>query len=818
MYRYLLTPCVVLATLLGCLFPAGAIILVKDGQPAATIVLPAQTEFDKYAGDKKAFTDEEKLAAQELQSILEKISGAKLPIATADAKPRGTLILLGAEQARAQGLGAQIDKLDKDGLICTVKGENLILTGQRARGALYAVYTFLESLGCRWTMPGPAGELYPTLKTVETKINVTQNPSHSQRYWWCTYGDAPGYAQWTLRNKGNYIRTIGDQYIQQNHALSQALIWGAHQDKYRLKGATDKVTVKKKDANGNMVDQVEEREKFILPDDYYARESGKPNFGVPNMSNPKVIDLYVDYDINNFKTHPGLQYMSISAEDGFVNDEHPETRKLDSNEFDNFIGAPTATDRLLNFHNRVIARVVKEVPYAKFGMIVYSNNTTPPRLEQVNSHMALVFAPLTICPLHNIRDPKCKTNRSYCQWFEDWMVQAKGAGAETYYYDYEPMGYCWNMAMICPRWGIIGKNYPWFHQQGLNGHTTQGYDDWASCGLDNYLMERLYWNVDEDYHAIIADYSKARFGAAAQAMIDYYNILEKRMDEIPDLYQNEVWANHLILTPDVRKRCDAKISQAVKLADTPRAKEQVQMMADLQTSTNAMCDAMEYADATGDFGKAAKMMEPCFAMRDKLNKYYPKFMNPTRLNEKETAEFMTGGLYNQYKKIDAKIAGAAAKVLLPRTWKGMLDTRNHATPLGYYKPEVSVKELDDLDICLCPDVKYGTEREVSAFFYRSETDVPRSFAGKQKITLYFPGLIAKGLQVWVNGQPVTFDVNGEQSTIWRGPSYFWMNYDHQNEYDITPFVKPGQKNTIAFRVFKSYDFAGSYRRPYLLAN
>jgi len=777
-----------LALMLQSCLPAVAVTLMKDGQPAATIVLPAKSESD------------EQLAATELQTFIEKISGGKLPIVSADAKPQGAVILLGAELARGQGMGARIDKLDKDGLICTVKGNALILTGTRARGTLYAAYTFLESLGCRWVFPGQAGEIYPSLKTIDTGIDVAQKPSHSQRYWWCTYGNGKDYPQWVLRNKGNFTRAPGDPTIAQGHALAGPLRWAVTQEKYREKYV---------DANG--------KEAYRLPDEYYAMEQGKPNRAVPNMSNPKVVDLYVDFYCDMLQKNPRA-YISISAEDGFVNDERPESRQLDSGEQDYIIGAPSATDRLLNFHNRVIERVVKQYPDAKFGMLVYANNTMPPRLENVNPHMALIFAPLSICPLHEVRDQKCKTNREYRQWFEDWMRLAKAAGAETYYYDYEPMGYCWNMALICPRWAIIGKNYPWFKQLGLDGHTTQGYDDWASCGLDNYLMQRLYWDAALDYHAVIADYCKARFGAAAPAMEEYYRIMERRMDEIPDLYQNEVWANQIILNKATRALCDAQIAKALKLADTPAAKAQVAIAADVQASTNAMCDALDYADATGDFGKAAGMMEPCFAIKDKLNKLYDHFMNPTRLDEKGKTVFMSGGLYNQYKEIAAKIDGAKAKLVLPRVWKGNLDTRQMAIPLGYYKPETKVDKLDDLDITLCPDVKYGTEREVSAFFYRTDVNVSKDFQGKEKITLYFPGLIARAVQIWVNGQPVTFTVNGETSTIWRGPEYFWYDYNHQREFDLTPYIKPGAKNTIAFRVFKSHDFGGSYRRPWLLGN
>ena len=788
-----------LLLLLAGLLPAGAVTLVKDGQPLAAIVLPAKTEFDGYA-NKKGFSDEEKLAAEELQAFIEKISGAKLPIVTADAKPpQGTPILLGAELARGQGLGARLDKLDKDGLICTVKDGRLILAGKRARGTLYAAYTFLESLGCRWVFPGPAGELYPSLKTLETALDVTQNPSHSQRYWWCTYGNGKDYPRWTLRNKGNFVKAPGDPTIAQGHALSGALRWGVTQEKYREKYVDDKG----KDA-------------YRLPDAFYAMTNGKVNTAVPNMSNPKVVDLYVEYYCSLLAKDPNAA-ISISAEDGFVSDERPESHAIDSGDLDYTIGAPSASDRLLNFHNRVINRVVQQYPNARFGMLVYANNTMSPRLEGVNAHMDLVFAPLDICPLHQVRDPKCKTNRDYRQWFEDWMRLAKAAGAGTYYYDYEPMGYCWNVAMICPRWGIIGNNYPWFKQLGLDGHTTQGYDDWASCGMDNYLMQRLYWDAAQDYHAVIADYCTARFGAAAPAMIDYYTILEKRMNEIPDLYQNEVWANQLILNKATRALCDTQIAKARKLADTPSAKVQTQIAADVQASTNAMCEALEYADATGDFSKAATMMEPCFAIRDKLNALYDHFMSPARLDQKQKAQFLTGGMWNQYKEIGAKIDGAKAKLLLPRVWKGNNDTRQQAVPLGWYKPEVKVDKLDNLDVTVCPDVQYGTEREVSAFFYRTETTVPKNFAGKEKITLYFPGLIARAMQIWVNGQPVMFDVNGEKSPIWRGPEYFWFDYDHQREFDLTPFIKPGEKNTIAFRAFKSHDFGGSYRRVWLLA-
>ena len=126
--------------------------------------------------------------------------------------------------------------------------------------------------------------------------------------------------------------------------------------------------------------------------------------------------------------------------------------------------------------------------------------------------------------------------------------------------------------------------------------------------------------------------------------------------------------------------------------------------------------------------------------------------------------------------------------------------------------------MPDGDSTLIPDVVFGTEREPAAFFYRTEVEVPETFTHRQQVVLYFPSLIARSIQIWVNGQPVEFDHGSYRDTTWRGPDYFWVNYDHQQRYDITGLLQPGTRNTIAFRVFKSVDHGGSYDRVFLLAD
>ena len=725
--------------------------------------------------------DEEKLAAAELTDYLAKISGAVFAVTNSAALPPAPAIVIGSRFARDAGFGAELDSLAPDGLLVAVKDGRLHLAGRRARGTLYAVYSYLESLGVRWFMPGADGEYVPWLEQIRAEGVRTDNPSHAVRYWWCTYGNGDAYPRWTLRNKGNFIRALGDPAIAQGHHLATAI-----------------------QAAGT------------LPDDCYGMKDGVPNLIVPNMANPKVWDIYAKHYVGEFTASPFEEYASISAEDTLMNDERPESRALDSNEFDPFMGSMSATDRMWFFHSRYIDKVLETVPGRRFGVLVYSNNMTPPRIATVHPAMALVLAPLGISPLFRVGDPRSRDNIAYDGWLRSWLGQAKAVGAESYYYDYEPLGFSWNKTMICPRWAIIGENYRLFHELGLTGHTTQGWDDWGSSAVDNWMMIRMYWDADVDWREVMDDYCARRFLEAGKAMRAYYAVYEKRMTEIPELCGNEIWGNHLVLTPEVRAAARAALETAEKSATSDFAKRQVAIARELQDSTDAFCDGIEYARETADYATAAQKFLLAFDIVEKSHARYSHAMNP-RAGRQGNFIFEPGGWYDKYLAFDARVKKAKAHVVLPRYWKTALDTDNLATTRDRLQdPSVSVDALDDWDITVVPDVKYQTQKQVSAVFMRTSFAVPADPAFANT-TLYFPSLIARALQIWVNGRPVVFDHGTYTDTIYRGPATFWYDYNHQLEFPLKDLIRPGETNTIAIRVFKSFDHAGSYDRPFLLA-
>jgi len=163
----------------GAVIGAEPVVLVKDGQPAATIVLAAQP------------TRAARLGAMELQAHVKAMTGAMLPIIQEPARPQGLGIFIGAGEAvRAADLNN--DSFKEQEYLVRVGPEAILLVGRDAqefapvvfdpedpaawsglpdfweeRGSLHAVYDFLEGrCGVRWLNHTANGSVIPRQATL----------------------------------------------------------------------------------------------------------------------------------------------------------------------------------------------------------------------------------------------------------------------------------------------------------------------------------------------------------------------------------------------------------------------------------------------------------------------------------------------------------------------------------------------------------------------------------------------------------------------------------------------------------------------------
>lgn len=138
--------CVVRSTLLVCmLLPVFSPLYGKEG-----LLLADQGKSRCIIVESANATPAEKRAAQELKTYLEKVTGAVFKIQTESSVPPARALYVGQTRfARQKGI--DFTRLSHEEWIIKSSANNLILSGGRPRGTLYAVYEFLEQqAGCRW--------------------------------------------------------------------------------------------------------------------------------------------------------------------------------------------------------------------------------------------------------------------------------------------------------------------------------------------------------------------------------------------------------------------------------------------------------------------------------------------------------------------------------------------------------------------------------------------------------------------------------------------------------------------------------------------
>jgi hypothetical protein len=177
------------ALIAGCttpVFGGRKVVLVKDGRPAATIIIaddPVRipvADYDPKTGKSKPLTVA--YAAAELQSFIAKATGVTLPVVAASPAPaKGTLVLVG-RSALSDQAGLPLPTRP-EGLRIVPFGRGLAILGEIAprgtngediemdRGTLHGVYEFLErGMGYRFYFPLEAdpelGIVTPSLKNL----------------------------------------------------------------------------------------------------------------------------------------------------------------------------------------------------------------------------------------------------------------------------------------------------------------------------------------------------------------------------------------------------------------------------------------------------------------------------------------------------------------------------------------------------------------------------------------------------------------------------------------------------------------------------
>ena len=413
---------------------------------------------------------------------------------------------------------------------------NLYLVGHDSTATAFAVYTFLEDLGCRWMMPGKTGEVIPAASTLEWALNErTEQPDFPFRQIWWAYGGPQETAElfriWKLRNK------VAFPQINHGHNLTNSLplekYWKTHPE-------------------------------------YYALVDGKRQTTQICTANPNVIRLVIQHINEYFDENPQVMAYSLCPDDNVDFCECPLCQALDVGGTDKYyMDKPVITDRYIHFLNEVARGIQERHPGKKVSTYAYVNYSKPPIKEKIDPNVVIVLTSSVYCAAHGIGDMHCESRQEMKKDLAGWTE----ASSEVYIYDYDPVPY--NAELPWPLFGARYREMSDYLSMGIKGFSFESHNSWATLAPNFYMSAKMMWDAHLNYDELMTDYVRCYFGNSARAMADYYRILES---SLRDVHTKVEWGQQdflRIFHADMLSQCRQALDAAIKKADSKLVKERV---------------------------------------------------------------------------------------------------------------------------------------------------------------------------------------------------------------------------------------------------
>lgn len=514
--------------------PAAERLIVEKGEPRAEIVI----------AEKPARMT--KLAARELQTALVKMTGATLPIVS-ERDPDKPAILVGVS-ASTEALGLSTDGLahgafrmasgpgwlallgpDRDFVPIEPWGRNRsqsetdrvnaawdAITGdtfwnaardlhfryhadldvwdQDDAGTFNAVNEFLRDLGCRWFAPGELGEVIPKRDRVALpQVDRTVVPDFAVRrfVYYTEHTGIGDKALWNLRLGLNHgAEILGFPQI-------------CHGSKFVIK---------------------REEMKKAHPGIYLMREGKRDTThkgdGIPDLLSPVMFEKQVKHaramfdhfhePMHNIDLVDG--YGGLTADDPAWMAQLTPERGWDG----------SMSDHVWGYLDRVARELYRSHPDRLVSALAYSAYTLPPlKIEKFSPNLALIEVrhrqEFWNEDLWNQRRTlrvewlKKLPSGKYLTWDYSTNSRPEQAGRPVYYTRQIARD-------LRELKGISLGEQIEIYTHPAGKEDSFGYDEFAVEHLNLYLAARLYWDVDQDLDALLADYYTGYYGPAAAGM------------------------------------------------------------------------------------------------------------------------------------------------------------------------------------------------------------------------------------------------------------------------------------------------------------
>ena len=490
--------------------------LAKGGKTEYTIVQGA------YA------TAAEKFAARELRDFLEKVTGAKFSAILETSKPLpAKAIYVGWTDFALRNIDPA--KMGKEDWIIKTEGDNLILTGGRPRGTLYAVYEYLEQeLGCRWL--DEFTEIVPSKPELKLEhMDIKSRPLLWSRMIYTgsnTIFDPELCDLFDARNKDT--KSASDRYG------FGGILYGAPNACHTFYEYSK--------------DWPADHPEYLAMNDKGERVKSTDGIGPGQicLTNPEVRKLMLEklrnYIITDRETAaktgaPFPLIYSVEQNDNPLSCRCPECKAFSERE-----GSDSGP--LVDFVNYLADGIRTEYPGVLIGTFAYMQTLIPPKTVKPRDNVVIRLAQLsaewsyatdTSQYPDYFRPMTNAINRPSCETLVNWSKIAKHMSIWDYWILYQFNG---NDRFETPYANIscISADMKLF----LNSHAETIFVECEKpeissfFALKRWLGLKLMQNPEQSSEALVKTFMSGYYGSASGKMSEYLAYMEKRIGDMPE--------------------------------------------------------------------------------------------------------------------------------------------------------------------------------------------------------------------------------------------------------------------------------------------
>jgi hypothetical protein len=447
----------------------------------------------------------ERFAAEELARCLGKATGWQATVREGSSDAQATVrFWVGmAEPARLRtagfpmaAFGKRLDTLVADGICILGDGKDVVLVGKAPRGALNAVYHFLESrVGFRW--PEPGEEFVPDVKELKfDDLEIVSNPAFPYRgiaiHGQC--GDAffATLVDWLAKNRLNGFQVFCGHY---NRLRPKAL------PEIMKRGLLPNI-------GGHSRGYFFPADKhFKEHPEYFALVKGRRQAHTQLCyANLTSVPEYAASVVKYVQAQPEIGMVGLWPEDGFGFCECDACK------------SKSPTDGILNYVNALATEIGKALPELKCEFLSYIHYTAPP--QTVNPVPNLIP---TYCEywarnqFHPITEDRHQ-NKKCREDLAGWIAASRETTVFSYYGDD-----CIKRFLYNPVMDVIVADFRHYLRIGLKGHflLMTNPESWWSNAPHLFAYAKVAWDPAGDLTQIETDYYDSLYGPASPAMREH---------------------------------------------------------------------------------------------------------------------------------------------------------------------------------------------------------------------------------------------------------------------------------------------------------